>query len=104
MAIGKGDLIVNKDGERLYLAHYLTTYFEKVLRKLADTIGGDYADEREYGELYHGFLTLGSLGKEHFNLAYRLTIKACQEDKDLARYEKDFERLFQADPRYTATA
>lgn len=102
MASGKGDLIISKSGERLYLAHHLTTYFAKVLAPLSKHTTADYLDEREYGELYHGFLTLDDLDKQQFNLAYRLTLQACQDDKDLARYQHDFKRLFQADPRYSA--
>lgn len=101
MAAGKGDLIISKNGERLYLAHYLTTYFEKVLTPLSKYTAEDYLNEREYGELYHGFLTLDDLDKQQFNLVYHLTLQACQDDQDLARYQNDFERLFQADPRYT---
>lgn len=100
MAIGKGNLYINKDSEPLYLAHYLTTYFEKVIKPLANVVGGDYLDEREYGEWHHGFLYLDDLSQDHFKIAYNLTLKACQQDKDLARYQNDFERLFKSDPRF----
>ena len=102
MADGKGYLYVNQDSEPLYLAHYLTNYFEKVIVPLSEVIGGDFRDEKEYGELIVGFLSIKHLEKKHFNLSYTLTQKACQDDQDLARYQNDFERLFKADPRYTA--
>lgn len=102
MADGKGYLYISQDSEPLYLAHYLTNYFEKIIVPLSEVVGGDFRDEKEYGQLMVGFLSIKHLEAKHFNLAYRLTLKACQNDKDLARYRGDFERLFQADPRYNA--
>ncbi|MFC0819907.1 hypothetical protein [Moraxella marmotae] len=100
MAVGKGNLYINKDSEPLYLAHYLTTYFEKVIKPLADIVGGDYLDEREYGEWFHGFLYLDDLNKDHFKTAYHLTMQACQNDENLAKYKDELDKLFKSDSRF----
>lgn len=100
MASGKGNLYIGADIEPLYMAHYLTTYFESVIKPLADFVGGDFLDEQEYGGLLCGFLSLRQLTVDQFNRAYQLTINACQNDENLSLYQADFERLFKSDPRY----
>lgn len=100
MASGKGNLYIGVDTEPLYMAHYLTTYFEKVIKPLAGFVGGAFLEEQEYGGLSCGFLSLKGLTAEHFNRAYQLTITACKNDKDLAMYQSDLQSLFQSDPRY----
>ncbi|MFB6349506.1 hypothetical protein ACFBZI_08735 [Moraxella sp. ZJ142] len=100
MADGKGYLYVGKDSEPLYLAYYLTTYFEKVIVPLSEIIGGDFRDEKEYGQLMVGFLSIKHLNAEHFNYAYHLTMQACQDDENLAKYKDELDKLFKSDPRF----
>lgn len=100
MADGKGNLYVSKTQEPLYIAHYLTTYFDKVIVKLAEVVGGDFLDEKQYGELLVGFLSLENLSGNHFNTAYQLTKIACQENSILAMYWQQIDKLFQSDPRF----
>lgn len=100
MASGKGNLYIGADTEPLYMAHYLTTYFEKVIKPLADFVGGDFLDEQECGGLLCGFLSLRQLTVDQFNRAYQLSIIACQNDENLNLYQADLERLFKSDPRY----
>lgn len=104
MASGKGNLYISADIEPLYMAHHLTTYFESVIKPLADFVGGNFLDEQEYGGLLCGFLSLRQLTVEQFNRAYQLTINACQNDENLSLYQADFERLFKSDPRFQVKA
>lgn len=100
MANGKGNLYISKGVEPIYLAHHLTAYFEQVIKPLSQVVGGEFLDEQEYGGLINGFLYLDGINTEQFNQAYKLTVKACQNDSNLAKYKSQLDRIFQSDERF----
>ncbi|OOR87289.1 hypothetical protein B0181_10590 [Moraxella caviae] len=102
MASGKGNLYIGQGENYIYLAHYLTTYFDEVIVPLSEYMSDDdFLDSVEYGELIVGFISVRHYNKEIFNLIYRLTLQACDRNADLNRYRQEFIKAFTKDPRYT---
>lgn len=93
-------LFVNGHQETLDMVSTdLELLYHEVVPTLAKRIEGDFADIAEVN-LWQECLHLSSLNKDDFNIAYQLSMQACDKHKSLEKYKKRLDNLFKSDPRF----